>query len=198
VRSAVRAHLERVFDRGDDDDREADVSRERAATIARGELGAYLGVRESVVTSLVRDVGVAVREAGSLLTFCDLSGAVKGYATGRPEGDPAASIAWKVGVRWPDLASVCDDVGVCGYASSPVRLELDLRAYGERVRGAAGTALTLRPTVPDCDSAENLREKLRIARELGVRWADFYHYGLAPLSALDVIREALEPARGAT
>jgi hypothetical protein len=45
--------------------------------------------------------------------------------------------------------------------------------------------------VPDCDSAENLRHKLRVARELGIGRVDFYRYGLAPLSALDLIREAL-------
>ena len=50
----------------------------------------------------------------------------------------------------------------------------------------------LRPVLPDCDSAENLAAKLRAARDAGVDRVDFYHYGLAPLSALDRIREALE------
>jgi hypothetical protein len=84
VRRSVCAELERVFDRGDDD-RTSDVTLERAGSVAGGELAAYQRVREHVVTSLVRDVGAAVREARSTLTFCDLSGAVKGYATGRPK-----------------------------------------------------------------------------------------------------------------
>jgi hypothetical protein len=45
---------------------------------------------------------------------------------------------------------------------------------------------------PDSDSASNLREKVRIARELGLRRVDFYHYGLMRLDALDLFREALE------
>ncbi len=48
--------------------------------------------------------------------------------------------------------------------------------------------------LPDCDSAENLAGKLRLARELGLERVDLYHYGLAPLSALDRIQEALAAA----
>jgi hypothetical protein len=190
VRTAVRAHLERVFDRGDPD-RADDVSRTQAASLMGGELGPYLAVRERVVTSLVREVGEAARAGGSSLTFCDLSGAVKGFATGTPTGDPAAAIAWRFGIDWAALAPACDAVAVCGYAADPGRLEDDLRAYAERLRGAAGLSVVLRPTPPDCDSAENLRRKLAVAREIGARAVDFYHYGLAPLRALDLVRAAL-------
>jgi hypothetical protein len=44
---------------------------------------------------------------------------------------------------------------------------------------------------PDCDSPANLAAKLRLARAQGLERIDLYHYGLAPLSALDRIREAL-------
>jgi hypothetical protein len=52
----------------------------------------------------------------------------------------------------------------------------------------------MRPVAPDCDSPGNLAAKLRVARAAGVDRVDFYHYGMAPLSALDRIREALELA----
>jgi hypothetical protein len=180
-----------VLARGDDD-RSTDVSPALAGSLAGGELGAYLRVRESVVSSLVREVAAVVREAGSTLTFCDLSGAVKGYATGSPEGDPAAAIAWRFGIGWRDLAAACDEIAICGYASDPERVRTDLDSYLERVGDAGRLALTLRPVMPDCESPENLRAKLGVARDLGVRRADFYHYGLAPLGALDVIHAALE------
>jgi hypothetical protein len=48
--------------------------------------------------------------------------------------------------------------------------------------------------LPDCDSTENLAEKLRLARDLGLERVDFYHYGFAPLSTLDRIREAVRAA----
>ena len=47
--------------------------------------------------------------------------------------------------------------------------------------------------LPDCNSPENLRAKLDVAASVGVERVDFYHYGLAPLTALDRIREALHP-----
>lgn len=191
VRRAVESHLERVFARGDDD-RSVDVSPASARSLAGGELGAYLRVRESVVASLVREVAEAAREAGSSLTVCDLSGASKGYATGKPEGDPAAAVAWRFGIGWRELVASCDEIAVCGYASDPERVRMDLETYLERVGDPGRLALTLRPVMPDCDSSENLRAKLQIARDLGVGRADFYHYGLVPLGALDLIRDALE------
>ena len=55
-------------------------------------------------------------------------------------------------------------------------------------------AAALRPMLPDCDSAENLAEKLRLARALELERVDLYHYGMAPLAALDRIQEALTVA----
>lgn len=40
-------------------------------------------------------------------------------------------------------------------------------------------------------NSANLAAKLRVAAGAGVDRVDFYHYGLAPLTALDRIREAL-------
>ena len=184
------SHLERVFEHGDDD-RSADVSVESARSLAGGEFQAYLRARESVVSSLARDVAGVVRRAGSALTFCDLSGAAKGYATGEPEGTPTAEYAWRFGVDLHALATECDAISVCGYATDPERVRADLEAYVEHLGEPGPLTLTLRPFTPDCDSSDNLRAKLLAARELGVSHVDFYHYGLARLSALDWIREAL-------
>src|SRR5439155_22015148 len=105
-------------------------------------------------------VGAAAPGAGSRRTFCDLSGAVKGYASGKPVGDADAAIAWRFGVGWAELAEACDEIAVCGYAADPRRLEDDLRAYAASTGGRADLAVVLRPAPPDCDSAENLRGKL--------------------------------------
>jgi hypothetical protein len=75
---------------------------------------------------------------------------------------------------------------VIGYAADPERLRGDLRAYGE-----AAVSVVLRPTPPDCDSPDNLRAKVELASELGLRRADFYHYGFMRLDALDWIRTAV-------
>ena len=52
-------------------------------------------------------------------------------------------------------------------------------------------SVIMRPMAPDCDSAENLAEKLAVATDLGVTEAGFYHYGFMRLESLDLIRSAL-------
>src|SRR5438093_1425289 len=98
VRREAREEIERVFAGG------AQPSPE----LERDELDGYVGVREAVVTSLVEEVAAAARAGGTDLEFVELSGAVKGYATGRPTGAPAPSIAWQLGVDVNAVARACD------------------------------------------------------------------------------------------
>ena len=134
------------------------------------------------MTSLVAEVAEAT--GGTPLEFLELSGAVKGYADGRPKGDPAPSIAWQLGVDVDKVARACDGIEAIGYAADPDRVRRDLDAYGN-----AAVSVILRPATPDCDSPDNLRAKVDLARERGLRRADFYHYGLMRLDALDWIRD---------
>ncbi len=190
VRAAAREQLERVFaDRSLSTDTE--LERAELAELAGGELVRYLTVREETVASLVEQASEDARAGGTRLVFLELSGAVKGYATGRPQGGPAAEIAWRFGIELDRFARICPQVEVAGYAAEVERLRLDLTAY-RKLLGEAALSLALRPTSPDCDSPENLAAKIRVARELGVARVDFYHYGFVRLEALDWIRAALE------
>ena len=155
-----------------------------------GELAAYTRVRQEVVTTLAADIAGAARAEGTSFVFMDLSGATKGYATGRPTGDAAPSIAWQLGVDLPAVAGACGSIEAIGYAADPERLRFDLEAY-RAMAGDGAKSVVLRPMPPDCDSADNLREKVELARELGLARVDFYHYGLMPLGALDRIRAAV-------
>jgi hypothetical protein len=190
VQAAVRGELEGVFA-----DRTlsggADFGREELAAAAGGELLAYLDARAETVASLVAEAAEIADKAGKRFVFLELSGAAKGYATGRPSGGPAAEIAWRAGVDLDRFASICPQVEVVGYAADVERLRLDLEAYRERL-GDVPLSLALRPSPPDCDSAENLAAKIRLARELGVARVGFYHYGFVRFEALDWIRTALE------
>jgi hypothetical protein len=179
LRAAVRDELERVFDGGTEEPLEL-----------AGALAAYSRAREGVVTTLAADVAGAARAEGASLVFMDLSGATKGYATGRPSGDAAPSIAWQLGVDVAAVAAACGSLEAIGYSYDPDRLRFDLEAYRALARdGPLG--VVLRPMPPDSDSAEDLREKVDVARELGLARVDFYHYGLMPLAALDRIRAAV-------
>ena len=180
VRCAARDELERVLT----------GAAEEPLEPLEPELAEYVRARAEAVTTLAASVAEAARGGGSRLDFMDLSGAVKGYTTGQPEGGPAAAIAWKLGIDLRALAGACDGLEAIGYAADPARLRFDLEAY----RALGGElSVVLRPMPPDSESASNLREKVRLARELGLRRVDFYHYGLMRLDALDLIREALEP-----
>jgi hypothetical protein len=182
VRRHARSEIERVFAGGSEED-------VKELTLD-GELAAYARARESVVTSLVAEVAAAA--GPTPFEFIDLSGAVKGYADGRPTGAPAPSIAWQLGVDVAAVARVCHGIEAIGYAADPERVRGDLDAYGDAV-----ISVIFRPTTPDCDSPDNLRTKVELARERGLRRADFYHYGFMRLDALDWIREGLSarPAR---
>jgi hypothetical protein len=177
VRRASREEIERVFAGG---------AERQVEELERDELGGYLRMREDVVSSLVAEVAAAARAGGADLEFIELSGAVKGYATGRPTGAPAPSIAWQLGVDVAAVARGCDGLSAIGYAADPERIRGDLEAYGDTV-----VSVIFRPTPPDCESPDDLRAKVELARERGLRRADFYHYGFMRLDALDWIRAAL-------
>jgi hypothetical protein len=145
----------------------------------------YARVRAQVVTSLVAEVAEAAGDTA--FEFIDLSGAVMGYATGRPTGPPAPSIAWRFGIDVPAVARACDGIQAIGYAADPERISGDLDAYGD-----AAVSVIFRPTTPDCDSPADLRAKVALARARELERVDFYHYGFMKLDALDWIRAAVE------
>lgn len=170
VRRGAREAIDRAF-AGDDPSGEP-------------ERDAYARVREQVVTSLVAEVAEAAGETP--FEFIELSGAVKGYADGRPTGAPSPTIAWQLGVDVEAVAAACDGIEAMGYASDPAWIARDLDEYGD-----TAVSVIFRPSAPDCDSAEDVRAKVGLARDRGLRRVDFYHYGLMRLDALDWIRAAL-------
>ena len=172
----------------------AELDRESVAAFAQGELGGYREARAQTVASLVREAADAAKPEGAAFAFIDLSGAVKGYATGRPTGEAAPAIAWQFGIDVGKVAAACGQVEAIGYAADPQRLRFDLDAYRSIV-GANRLSVIVRPMPPDCESADNLAAKLTIAREAGAVEAGFYHYGFMRLESLDLIRSAMEAAR---
>jgi hypothetical protein len=188
VRAAVRDELERAFLLHDAAVTQ-EVERAMLADVAGGELLAYLDVRAATVTALVAEAAEVADAAGKRFVFMDPAGAVKGYWTGRPEGEPAAAIGWRLGIDLPALAAACPEVQVLAYAADVERVRLDLEAY-RSVLGDATVSVVLRPIPPDCENAENLAAKLALARELGTR-AGIYHYGFLRLETLDLVRAAV-------
>lgn len=189
------AQIQRAFD-ADVDDPPRELSRDDVAAMAGGDMGAYLATREETVISLLAELRAITAATGVRLAFLEPSGAVKGYATGRPEGLPSPSVAWRLGLDLQRLADVTDELEMMSYAADPAWIAGDIAAYRSVLGQRAGLSAAVRPTPPDCDSVENLAEKLTLLSGAGVRRVDFYHYGMMRLEALDRIRAALSRATG--
>lgn len=193
VRRAVREELEQDFADSAAAARHESgkLTLDALQNVAGGELAGYIDARAETIATLAAEATEVAEAGGARFVFLELAGAVKGYATGRPAGGPAADISWRVGVDLDRLQGACTEVEVLGYVADPERLRLDVEAYrGQLGDGPLGVAL--RPSPPDCETAENLAVKVRLARGLGVRRIDFYHYGFVRLEALDWIRAAVE------
>jgi hypothetical protein len=188
VHHSVRGELERRFEE-ETEGETGELAQEQLEHVGGTELLGYLGSRMRTVTSLAEEVSAA--SAGTKVVFMDLSGAEKGFSTGEPEGEPAPTIGWQMGIDVSDLARACDGVEALGYAADPYRVGSDLAAYRALIGDPARLGLLLRPMPPDNRDAENLAAKLALARDLGLSRADFYHYGFCRLSALDRVRQTL-------
>lgn len=192
VRAAVRDELEAGFaDAALAGRHEDEPSQPELGEIAAGQMAAYLEARAETVATLAAEATELADARGRRFVFLELAGAVKGYATGRPAGGPAADISWRVGVDLERLRRACREVEVLGYAADRERLTLDLETYRGRL-GDCCVGIALRPSPPDCESPGDLAAKVRLARELGVSRIDFYHYGFVRLEALDWIRAAVD------
>jgi hypothetical protein len=191
VHRSVRDELGRWFAGGGPrDEGSEELTRDRLAAFGGEQLLGYLDTRIETVTSLAAEVSAAVDQSTSI-AFLDLSGAVKGFATGHPAGDAAPTIGWQTGVDVTALAEVCDTIEATGYAADPDRLRFDLDAYRSLLAEVSRLGLVLRPMAPDCRSADNLAAKVALARECGLKRLDFYHYGFCRLRSLDWIRQSL-------
>jgi hypothetical protein len=190
LREEARRELERRFASSPAD--EPELVRADVTAFAGGELGAYLETRADTVASLAREATAAAAAEGATFAFIDLSGAVKGYATGHPTGEAAPTIAWQFGIDIPAVAAACGQVEAIGYAAEPDRLRFDLAAYRSSAGKASRLSVIMRPMAPDCQSVDNLARKLAVANEAGAVEVGFYHYGFMRLESLDLIRSALD------
>jgi hypothetical protein len=191
LRTWARTAIQDAFD-GDVDDPPRELSRAEVAEFAGGDLGRYLEMRERTVASLVREIRDAVAPAGVRLTYLEPSGALKGYATGRPTGAPSPTVSWQLGLDLATLAGAADDVQILAYAADPAWIAADIEAYRAILGDGPEILAAMRPTAPDSTTVENLRTKIELAARAGVKRVDFYHYGLMRLDALDRIRQALQ------
>jgi hypothetical protein len=153
----------------------------------------YVGAREETVTTLAASIARGVAAEGARLVFLDLTGALNGYADGRPTGSLACEDAWQIGVDPAAIGAVAPGYAILGYARDPARLAADVAAYRALLGNGCELRVTLRPGPPDTPSAASLTDKLHAAAAADA--VDFYNYGMYPFPVLDRIRHSLSQAR---
>ena len=153
----------------------------------------YVRARIGTVTTLAASVADAVAGEGSRLVFLDITGALKGYADGRPSGTLACDDAWRLGVDPGAVGAAAGEYAMLGYARYPTRLSAEVAGYRAAL-GQIPLRVTLRPGPPDTPSATDLATKLVAASDADA--VDFYNYGMNPFPVLDRIGEALKGSDG--
>jgi hypothetical protein len=187
---AVRARLERVFATGASFDPTSD-SPDHIATLWDGELSAYLASREVIVTELARAVGDALRARSTRFIFNDPAVALR-----RPDTEDLVSDeSWRLGINPAAIAGVCDALQVLGYGTGPAMVARDVDGYLQKTGSSVPLRVALRPMFPDCDSTENLTDKLRLLARPEVTAFDFYAYDFMRLEELDRLRDAVAATR---
>jgi hypothetical protein len=195
VRARVADLIGAVLESAKNETSERDVEEDRLRAECDGELGRYLDARLEVITSLAERVTTAVHSvsADTRVIFLDLSGALLGYATGRPITErTATTISWRDGIDVPAVAQRCDGVGMLGYFADTDRLAREVSAYQVLVPADRQLEVLLRPMAPDSRSAEELAAKVGVLHRRGIHDIGFYHYGLMRLEALGWIAQALQ------
>jgi hypothetical protein len=184
---SVRRYLDRALVvSANDGDSAPKLAGDADALIGRPDFVGFLDARSRRVTALWSAVNVAAAAAGVPVFVVDPSGAVPDPLAGRAV-DQSKGPGWAWGV---DLAGLEDglEVEAIGYRPTADGVSALLSTYTTR---GVRPALALRPMLPDCVSADNIRQKVAVARSHAVTTLDLYHYGLAPLQVLDWISEAI-------
>ena len=120
VRRFVTDSLQTIFEGGPPMDApELDEPEIRA--MAGGEMGRYLDARAAVVTNLTGEMVEVAAGLGARFSFIEPSGAMKGYATGKPTGPPAPESAWMFGTDVAGIGQVADILAVA-YAADSERI----------------------------------------------------------------------------
>jgi hypothetical protein len=188
--AGVRDRLERVFATAAAFDPEPDAP-DRVAALWGGALSEFLASREATVTELAAAVHDTLRARSIKFIFNDPAGALRKPGTDTLESDES----WRLGIDATAIAAVCDEIQVLGYSVDPAVVERDVDDYLRRTGSTVSLRVALRPTFPDCESTENLAEKLRrLRKKPRVGAFDFYAYDFMRLDELDRVRDAVADA----
>lgn len=182
VRRAVGRHLRSVLDGPGSAIADVDPSLERL-------LDAYLATRRAMISAFVEHVSGSVRSRAPNVEVAVID--VSGYFASLDPGTRSVDVAARDGFDLGRMAGSVDRVSVTAYFQDVERYRREVSDYVEALGDPSLLEVILRPGPPDIHSPEDLRLRVQIARDAGVRHLAFYNYGMMRLEALDWIRAAL-------
>jgi hypothetical protein len=149
-----------------------------ADVVANSELRRYLDFRNSVVTSLAKEIRETVRSDVEVAIIPSVA---------RPTGG-----ACYEGTDLKAVVAVTGVIEACFYEPATERIQADLVDLKRRTENIGKIKGKLRPTFPDVTNKNAVVEAVRALREGGVSDIGFYNYGHIRSQSLDWISAALK------
>jgi hypothetical protein len=154
-----------------------------------GELGRYIALRCDAVQRLLAEVRQAVQAVSSVAVYPqDQSFVITS------DYKPAVDLAWLTGMVLPPREGTADGLAVLGYFAGVDRFKQEMDAYRARIPWTLPLEIGIRPSAPDCGSAEELAAKVAHCIALEAEGIAFYNYGQMPESSMNWVRDALTQA----
>lgn len=145
-----------------------------------GEFGAFLDLRQTILTSLLAEIREAVQGTGVRLALLD-------FGPLYPMG--ADGSAWENGVNLAQQLPLVDEIHPTMYFTDMGRLAQQLELYRRMVGDRVPMVPAIRAILPETPSEERLMEQLRPLAPY-VEEFTFYNYGIMALQTLDWIGRA--------
>jgi hypothetical protein len=166
---------------------------EPVRALVGGEMGAFMDMRRSLVTSFVAETIEAVRRSSKARVVAfDWSGGLVSYATGQSSQRVSYWRSWLDGFDPATIAAACDGLAILNYARDLEQFTMDIAGYRAVVPSDRSLSVAMRAMPPDCHSLDELRAKVSVARQHDVDWLEFYNYGLMRSANLDWIAAAMQ------
>jgi hypothetical protein len=153
-----------------------------ADTRTDGELGAFLGWRCDVVTSLVAEIRDRVRKDATVAIIPSVA---------RPTGG-----AWYEGSDLAALAEAAGIIEACFYEPSPARIKADLFDIKRRLNGKGELRGIVRPAWPDLGNKADLVAAAAALGQGGVSGLAFYNWGHVRQANVGWIADAVDAFGG--
>lgn len=144
----------------------------------------YLASREKAVTNLYKQIAEIAQKAKISFNFVDQAPLLD------MSSEDAVANSWQVGIDNSQISQIITRYEPLIYRGESQRVSSLASNYLSNV--ASEITAILRPTYPDCTSAENLLQKVDVLAGLGVNEIDFYLLDTMRKSDLVNIKKALK------